>query len=81
MDGVIQKLMKEIEHDPEEPPRDRTGNLIYWVNFLMLAGLWVVTTQISAPTWGTVFLGIWTGAFIAIWSIEMTGNKAPNWMR
>lgn len=73
--------MQLIEHDPEEPPRDRTGYAVYWANFALLALFWTGTLMLDILNWGTVALGVWTGAFIAIWSIDITGNKVPKWMR
>jgi hypothetical protein len=70
----------QIEHDPKEPPRDRSGMGIYWANFLILCVLWA-WKLLDGLDWQSVALGLWTGLFVAIWAIEMTGNKVPAWMR
>lgn len=71
----------QIDHDPTEPPRDRSGPKVYWITFIFLAVLWLITLATGSLSWGTVLLGVWTGAFVAAWAIDMTGNKTPKWMR
>lgn len=70
-----------IDHDPDEPPRDRTGNWPYWANFaaLLVLWLWMLTSQ--RPSWPSIALGVWTGLFVAIWGTAITGNRVPKWMR
>lgn len=70
-----------IDHDENEPPRDRTGNGIYWASAFMLMVLWIGYFWIGDYDWPSVALGTSTGLFIAIWGIAVTGNKTPKWMR
>lgn len=71
----------QIEHDPKEPPSDRTGNTVYWLNAAALVLLWAWMLSTQAPNWASIALGAWTGMFITVWAIAMTGNKVPRWMR
>lgn len=73
--------MKQINHDISEPPRDRSGFGLYWANFTVLTALWVGMLYAGELNWHSIALGLWTGLFIATWAIELTGNKAPRWMR
>lgn len=72
-----------IDHDKDEPPRDTSGNTVYWVNavFLTLLWAWFLFSDSEPSKWASVCLGVWSGMFIAIWAIDMTGNKTPKWMR
>lgn len=70
-----------IEHDPDEPPRDTSGNTVYWASAFVLAALWAAYFLIGEYDWKSIALGVGTGAIIAIWAIEITGNKVPKWMR
>jgi hypothetical protein len=54
---------------------------IYWVSGALLAVLWFGYLAFNTPDWWGLAIGIGTGLFVATWSIEMTGNKAPRWMR
>ncbi|RWO22813.1 hypothetical protein [Mesorhizobium sp.] len=73
--------MTEIEHDPNEPPRDTTGTWIYWASAAGLVLLWAGYLLFNAPDWWALAIGASTGLFIATWAIELTGNKVPKWMR
>lgn len=54
---------------------------VYWGCFAVLVLLWGGYLAANAPDWWAIALGAGTGLFIATWAIEMTGNKAPGWMR
>jgi hypothetical protein len=54
---------------------------IYWACFAVLIFLWVGYLTANAPDWWAIALGAGTGLFIATWAIELSGNKAPDWMR
>ena len=77
----IRARMTEIEHDPNEPPRDTTGTWIYWAAFAVLAVLWIGFLSTDALHWSSFCLGTASGMFLAIWAIAITGNKVPRWMR
>lgn len=85
--GVVKAIFarmgepKTIDHDPEEPPLDRTGNGIYWAAFGVLLILWIGNLILIPLNWNSVFLGFGTGLLIGIWSIAITGNRVPKWMR
>ncbi|MBN9236001.1 hypothetical protein QV13_12805 [Mesorhizobium hungaricum] len=72
---------KTIDHDPDEPPRDRTGNGLYWMAGICVLLVWIGNLLAGKIDWGSVILGALTGGVFAIIMIEITGNKAPKWMR
>jgi hypothetical protein len=73
--------MKQIDHDPDEPPRDRSGNGVLWMAGLMVSLLWLGSLTLLTLDWHSVTLGAVTGGvFVAIMT-EITGNKVPPWMR
>lgn len=73
--------MNQIDHDADEPPRDRTGNWPYWGAFAVLAFIWVASLMTSQIDWHSFVLGGSSGLFLGIWGIAITGNKVPKWMR
>lgn len=54
---------------------------LYWANLAFLAVLWIWKLSSGQLDWQSVAIGAWTGLFIATLAIELTGNKAPGWMR
>ncbi|TIN88334.1 MAG: hypothetical protein E5X94_00580 [Mesorhizobium sp.] len=71
----------QIEHDPKEPPRDRTGSGVLWGSAGMVALIWLVFLTLVGVDWRSALLGGLTGGvFVAIMT-EVTGNKVPPWMR
>lgn len=74
-------VLMQIDHDRDEPPRDRSGMGLYWANLAVLTILWIWMLSSEALDWKSLALGAWSGLFVATWGIEMTGNKAPRWMR
>lgn len=74
-------MRMQIEHDAKEPPRDRSGMGLYWGSCAVLAAFWFGYLAFNTPDWWGIALGVGSGLFIATWAIEMTGNKAPAWMR
>ena len=81
MTCTIRARMIEIEHDPDEPPRDGTGNWLYWANLAVLVFCAAVYFLNGTPDWASIGLGAYAGIFIATWAIGITGNKVPKWMR
>lgn len=73
--------VKQIDHDRAEPPRDRSGNGVYWANLVLLLVLWIWVLHAGLVNWQSIALGFWSGALLATWAIELTGNKVPRWMR
>lgn len=73
--------MQTVEHDPDEPPRDRSRSP--WpVLIPMVVLLWLGYLTQFTPDWTGICLGLGTGAIIATWAIEVTGNKVPrSWRR
>ncbi len=72
--------MREIDHNSNEK---RPGWTIWWVAWAILAVLWALTLFGDAPVdWDNTLLGLGTGVLLAIWGIEITGNKVPeSWRR
>lgn len=70
-----------IEHDPDEPPRDMTGNGVYWAGGAILIAIWAVYFFLGTIDWESVMLGGLTGGMFILAMIEYTGNKVPKWMR
>jgi hypothetical protein len=72
----MQKEPKNIDHNPDER---RPSNGIWWAAWGIVALLWV-TQAFQGFDWPQMMLGVGTGAVLATWAIEITGNKAPSWM-
>lgn len=70
-----------IDHDPDEPPPDTSGNGIYWAAFAALLLLWIGYLALIPIDWHSLVLGAASGLFLGIWGIAVTGNKVPRWMR
>jgi hypothetical protein len=71
----------QIDHDPDEPPRDRSWKGIPWLATFMVAILWIGNLALFDLDWHSVTLGALTGgAFVAI-ILDYTGNRVPKWMR
>ncbi len=70
-----------IEHDPDEPPRDTTGNGVYWGWAIVLPALWAIHLILGEVQWRSVGLGALTSGIFVLAMIEYTGNKVPRWMR
>lgn len=69
--------MKLIEHDPNANKRKPS---VWAPVFTILAALWGASLFYFSLDWHSVLLGLGTGAVIAGWAVEMTGNKVPPWM-
>ena len=70
-----------IDHDPDEPPLDRTGNWPYWVGFALLAVLWIGNLALFTLDWHSIVLGAATGGIFVAIVLDYTGNRVPKWMR
>lgn len=70
-----------IEHDTDEPPRDRTGNWPYWAGIILIAALWAITAVTEPINWHFVGLGALTGGVFVAIVLDYTGNRVPKWMR
>lgn len=71
--------MHKIEHDANEPVIDRS-NRIFWFAGALLALLWASNLIFVGVDWPSVCLGAFTGVAIAVWAIETTDNKNPEWL-
>jgi hypothetical protein len=72
--------MPTIDHDPNEPPVDRTRGPWWWV-WPIVALLWAGTAYSFGFDWRSIALGFITGGLLAVWAIDLTGNKVPDWWR
>lgn len=70
-----------IEHDPDEPPPDRSWKGLYWVAILVVAALWAGSLALFDIDRHSVLLGALTGGVVVAILLEYTGNKVPRWMR
>lgn len=70
--GIFRAM--QIEHDPNER---RPTNAIWWALWPAIAALWVGYFWFNTPEWWPIALGIGTGAMLATWAIEISGNKYP----
>lgn len=72
--------MNQIEHEPREK---RPTWTIWWLAWGIVIGLWAITIFGDRTVdWENAMLGIGTGALLATWAIEITGNKVPSsWRR
>lgn len=69
----------EIDHNPHER---RQGYGIYWVTFAVLAALWIGAFSLFEVDLLSACLGAWSGMALAIWGMDVTGNKVPaSWSR
>ncbi len=71
----------QIDHDPTEPPRDKTGNGIYWGVSLALIAMWAASLATMTLDWPSLRLGALTGGIFIIVMTKLTGDKVPPWMR
>lgn len=63
-----------IDHNPHEK---RQTNAIWWVLWPAVALLWVAGFYFEFLDRTSILLGLGTGAMLATWAIEITGNKVP----
>lgn len=72
---------KTIEHDPDEVPRKRTWFWdagIWFLCLFLIALLWLGRWLTGLDfDWYQLALAFGTGAILAAWVIETTGNKVP----
>ncbi|ODA95555.1 hypothetical protein BFX40_23630 [Mesorhizobium sp. SEMIA 3007] len=73
--------MKKIDHDADEPPKDRSGNSVFWAAGTVLALLWLGSLTLMTLDWHSVVLGAVSGGAFVAFVTEITGNKVPKWMR
>lgn len=66
----------QIEHDPEEPPRD-TSKSPWLLVAIMLVLIWSGLFYLYEPAWLQLGIGALTGAMIMAWGVDITGNKVP----
>lgn len=70
-----------IDHDPDEPPRDKTGNGIYWFWAIALPVMWAGNIAFNNVDWSSVAAGALTGGVFVLFIIAYTGDRVPKWMR
>lgn len=70
----------QIDHDPNEPPVDRTRGPWWWVFTILLVGV-ALNAYTGALNWPSFAGGVAFGGVLAAWAIEITGNRVPNWWR
>lgn len=70
--GHIQPM--QIDHNRHEK---RPTNSVWWILWPLIALLWAGYFYFNTPEWWPLFLGLGTGAMLATWAIEITGNKWP----
>lgn len=70
-----------INHDPDEPPLDRSWKGIPWLFAAVLFLLWVGSLAVLSLDWHSVALGALTGGAFVGFVMEYTGNRVPRWMR
>lgn len=68
--------MNQIDHDPNEPPVDRTPGPWRWVMAILIVG-WAGYLYSFPVDWRSIALGVLTGAAIVAWAVDITGNKIP----
>jgi len=64
-----------IDHNPHEK---RPGNGIWWAAWGMVALGWILNLYSDPVSWRWLALGGFTGIVLAVWAIEITGNKVPD---
>lgn len=72
----------QIEHNPDEK---RPTSTIWWIAWAIVALLWTAQIYLdgwSSLNWTQISLGGVTVGVLAIWAIEVTGNRVPeSWAR
>lgn len=79
--GYSPRFMSEprlIDHNPQE---QRPTNRIWWVLLAILVFAWIGTGVFFGFDWHQIGLGGFTGIVLALWAIEITGDKTPEWMK
>lgn len=74
-------VLMQIDHDRDEPPRDRTGNWPYWAGVGLVIVLWAASLSTMNLDWPSVRLGALTGGVFVIVMTAITKDKVPPWMR
>lgn len=69
--------MKTIDHDPNEPKPDRSRGP-WRVIWPIIGLLWIWYFYFEPFNWASIAIGFGTGAILAAWAIEITGNKIPD---
>jgi hypothetical protein len=70
--------MPEIDHEPREK---RPTNKIWWAAWAIIIALWIMQLVRSGSdsfVWDQIALGGFTVGVLALWAIEITGNKVPD---
>lgn len=70
----------QIDHDPQEPKIER-GPGPWRLLFPAIGFLWIGNAYYSLIDWQSAALGFLSGGLLALWAIEITGNKVPDWWR
>lgn len=66
--------MKEIDHNPNET---RETNAIWWLLLAFQVFGWSIAIYYDKIDWVSAIAGVGSGAVLATWAIEITGNKTP----
>lgn len=71
----------QIDHDPKEWHYDRSPKY-GWLVFLVIGGLWGLNLYSGRPiVFVDVSMGFATGAVLAGYVLNATGNRTPEWMK
>lgn len=68
-----------IDHDPEEPPVDRSGNGVYWAAFALIVVMWALALFSGRIDYGSAVIGAATGGLFCIWAMDITKGRLPPW--
>jgi hypothetical protein len=69
--------MQTIDHDPQEPKRGYKP-VSWWALLAVGACIWIGLLTSGQFSWYNVCVGLFSGAMVATWAIEITGNKVPD---
>lgn len=68
-----------IDHNKDEK---RPTNTVWWMAAALLIFNWTTFLMFHDLDWWPVCLGLGSGVLLALWAVEMTGNKIPkSWSR
>ncbi|UXT43226.1 hypothetical protein FY137_18320 [Agrobacterium tumefaciens] len=70
----------QIDHDPHEPKIERGPGPWRWL-FPAIGLLWAWYFYFIPFDWVSIAIGGGTGIVLALWAIEVTDNKVPDWWR
>jgi prepilin signal peptidase PulO-like enzyme (type II secretory pathway) len=67
--------------EPDSDGRYRPPPRVWLHVVIVQTGIWAGYLYFNTPDWWSVGVGFSTGMMLALWAIDMTGNKLPDFMK